>query len=184
MRGALVIAALASLCACGASEFTPGDGGAPDSGTPDAGPATPITAAAGKWTWVDFPDSACDDGTPTGIGVNPGTSSNLIVFLNGGGACWNAQDCLVNNTSAHGPFGGVQFNQVFGGGSPTGTAITKLDTDRLEAAGTSGRTRVFYIPGASHTMLGSVGAFSQSGVSLTTFLSQQVSGAAWVSQKP
>jgi hypothetical protein len=63
-------------------------------------------------------------------------------------------------------------------------AILDLDSSRLEAAGTNGRTRVFYIPGSSHTMLGNMGAFSQNGVSLTTFLQQQVSGAAWVSQKP
>ena len=124
-RVASALSLAIALCACVGPEVPPGDAGTPDSGTPDAGPATPITAAATKWTWVDFPDSSCDDGTPTGIGVNPGTSSDVLVFMNGGGACWDAQTCLVNNTSAHGPFGGVQFNQIFGGGSPTGSVLDR-----------------------------------------------------------
>ena len=62
------------------------------------------------------------------------------------------------------------------------TAVTRLDTDRLEP---TARTRVFYVPGSSHTMFGSLAGFSQNGVALTTFLQQQISGdAAWKSQKP
>ncbi len=30
----------------------------------------PLMAPAKMWTWIDFPDSVCDDGSPTGIGVN------------------------------------------------------------------------------------------------------------------
>ena len=87
----------------------------PDSGTPDPSsnlPAigAPITAAANTWTWVDFPESACDDGTPTGVGVNLNGSKDLLVFLNGGGACWDYATCVVLNTSSHGPFGATEFN--------------------------------------------------------------------------
>ena len=55
-----------------------GDGGAPQDlsllgapfdmalGAPPMGNAIP--AAPDQWTWVDFPDSSCDDGSATGIG--------------------------------------------------------------------------------------------------------------------
>src|SRR5678815_969167 len=69
-----------------------------------------ITTTTNAWTWVDFPDSSCDDGSATGIGVNQGTSSNLIVFLNGGGACWDYLTCFRLNTASHGPFGKTEFD--------------------------------------------------------------------------
>lgn len=64
----------------------------------DAGVATtgPIVAPNDVWTWVDFPESRCGRGTPTGIGINPTTLSNdLIVFMQGGGACWNNLSCSL-----------------------------------------------------------------------------------------
>jgi len=90
----------------------PGACGAP--GGQDAcrcpGGATPIVASAGLWTWVDFPDTACDDGSPTGLGIRPSASStNTLIFLNGGGACWDYYTCYVLNTAAHGPFGAAEF---------------------------------------------------------------------------
>src|SRR5438270_13395269 len=95
------------LCAaCGSSPAgPPADAGSPlgaDGGASpsDAGvPATPITAPAGTWTWVDFPDSSCDDGSPTGIGVNRSDAgTNLVVYLEGGGACWDSNTCFAFNS--------------------------------------------------------------------------------------
>jgi len=75
---------------------------------PAAGePIPPLPA--GSWSWVDFPDSSCDDGTPTGIGVNPGTSGDLVVVLNGGGACWDYLTCFAYPATSHGPFGAAEF---------------------------------------------------------------------------
>jgi len=54
----------------------------------------------GEWKWVPFPDSSCANGTPTGIGVNLGTSKRLLVFLEGGGACWNALTCYTLQTAS------------------------------------------------------------------------------------
>lgn len=70
------------------------DGGS-DAGSPpvDAG-AGPIIAAADQWTWVDFPDSKCASGTPTGIGVNPHAgATDLLIYLEGGGACSSGPSC-------------------------------------------------------------------------------------------
>jgi hypothetical protein len=90
------------------------DGGGSVDAAVDAGMAPqPITAPTGTWTWVDFLDSYCDDASPTGIGVNTSTAStNLIVFFNGGGACWDYETCYVFNAAAHGPFGQAQFQQI------------------------------------------------------------------------
>jgi len=107
------------------------DSGTTDAGNPDAGPidaghpllfdggvvlfdggpplGTAIVADAGTWTWVDFPDSACNDGSTTGIGVNVGTTSNVLVYMEGGGACWNAFTCYTAMTATLGPFQAAQF---------------------------------------------------------------------------
>lgn len=76
----------------------------------------PITAPANEWTWVDVPGAACDDGTPTGIGVNLAPESDdVIIFFNGGGACWDYLTCAVLNTSTHGPIGKTQFDALKAG---------------------------------------------------------------------
>lgn len=55
----------------------------------------PITdGKLGEWTWTDFPDTKCADGSPTGLGMNLGTSKRLLIFLDGGGACWDELTCL------------------------------------------------------------------------------------------
>lgn len=112
----------------GIGDAPPSDQGAPDTGAPDGGPpdsspgdrgpidvgtipiGTPITAPNRTWTWVDFPDSHCDDGSTTGIGVNlSDTTTNTIFFLDGGGACWDYVTCFVIGTAQRGPFGQAQF---------------------------------------------------------------------------
>jgi hypothetical protein len=95
----LALAALALAC---------GSGGAPRAAAAPA--AEPIAGlSTGVWTWVDFPDSACDDGSPTGIGVSPGTGPDLVVVLNGGGACWDYLTCFVVGTASRGPYGAPEF---------------------------------------------------------------------------
>ena len=59
----------------------------------------------------DFPDSSCDDGSPTGIGVNLSTtSSNVFIYLEGGGACATYDTCVASPTYSQGPFGKTQFD--------------------------------------------------------------------------
>jgi Pectinacetylesterase len=60
----------------------------------------PIVAPDNEWTYVPFPDSACGNGSSTGIMVNPGTDkTKLVIFLMGGGACWNALTCAAGTAS-------------------------------------------------------------------------------------
>src|SRR5262245_58938186 len=75
-----------------------GMGGAGGTGAADG--AVPIgdriDAPENEWTWVDFPDSRCMNDTPTGIGINKASASkDVIIFLMGGNACFNAVSCGV-----------------------------------------------------------------------------------------
>jgi hypothetical protein len=73
----------------------------------------PITTPEYTWSWEDVSGTTCDEGTPTGMGANLNESSkDLLIFFNGGGACWDANTCLQLNTSAHGPFTKAQFDAL------------------------------------------------------------------------
>lgn len=67
----------------------------------DAGASGPITGAPNEqWLWAPVGGAKCRDGSDTGIGVNinPG-STKLMIFLEGGGACFNALTCAQNPSS-------------------------------------------------------------------------------------
>ncbi|MBA3547544.1 MAG: hypothetical protein H0T76_13755, partial [Nannocystis sp.] len=64
-------------------------------------------AVPGAWTWIDFPESRCRNGTTTGIGVRYGSSDKLAIFFEGGGACFNSATCLLNDGFSN--FGSFQF---------------------------------------------------------------------------
>lgn len=88
-RLALVLAAGLSLAACGGEDPLP-----PPS-----------------FTWVPLPGAVCSDGSGTGIGVEPGPgpSPDVLVFLNGGGACWDAITCYVLQAAEPGPYGAAEL---------------------------------------------------------------------------
>jgi len=70
----------------------------------------PIDAPDNQWTWVDFPDSRCMNDTPTGIGINKTSASkNVVIFLMGGNACFNAISCGV--TANPNGYGATQFQK-------------------------------------------------------------------------
>ena len=93
------------------------DGGILPTTSPGYVPGEPISASAGAWTWVDFPDSKCQNGTPTGLGINlsPTGSDRLVIYLEGGGACFNEVTCATvanpdgfsRSSFAGGPNGGI-----------------------------------------------------------------------------
>jgi hypothetical protein len=56
----------------------------------------PIDTPADTWTWVGFPGTSCIEGTETGIAINKSDASdNVLIFLEGGNACFNDFSCLV-----------------------------------------------------------------------------------------
>lgn len=98
-----------------------GSGGSGGSGVacPAAGPfdGPVIDAPPNEWTWIPFKESLCRDGSQTGIGVriNP-DSDKLVIYLEGGGACFNNATCGINP----GTFGSVTFSGWKGTAGNTG----------------------------------------------------------------
>lgn len=98
-----------------------------------------------EWSWVDVPGAVCGDGSPTGLAVNPGPegSTDVLVFLMGGGACWNAATCngtsFSEPTASAGPYGAAQFQA-----DATRTAGTILD--RTVERSPAGNATLVFIP--------------------------------------
>jgi len=92
VRTAALLAFLAAACN---ANTTPVTKKAYDGKPPLGAPLTASEAPAGTWSWVPFPDAICGDGSSTGLGVNPGTGADLVVFFDGGGACWSYETCAA-----------------------------------------------------------------------------------------
>jgi Pectinacetylesterase len=85
----------------GAAVTTPADESSRDASlTPTSPPfladGEPLKAAQGTWTYTEFADSACRDGSPAGVSVNLGSVNKLLIFLEGGGRCTDEQTCALN----------------------------------------------------------------------------------------
>ena len=97
--------AIAGSGGAGASGDAAASGGSVDAaaGGSDAGgqAGMPITGLVPQsWNWVPFANAYCRDGSTTGIGVNPNpASTQLMIFLEGGGACFNSLTCSLNPQS-------------------------------------------------------------------------------------
>jgi len=68
----------------------------------DGKPIPPIDAPPGEWSWVQVDGAVCRDGSPTGFGIRVAAkaSDKLMIYLEGGGACFNGTTCAINPGSA------------------------------------------------------------------------------------
>lgn len=64
-----------------------------DAGTSDAGMTTDAGALAVDWRFIPIAGSQCARGAQTGFGYAPGSQRQLVLYLQGGGACWNTGTC-------------------------------------------------------------------------------------------
>lgn len=95
----LLLVLAITLVACGDTASVTPDNNL-DSSNVDAGNS--ITADDETWTWVEFPESKCANGQPAGIGINlTDRSDDLLVYFQGGGACWDVNTCFVLNSAAN-----------------------------------------------------------------------------------
>jgi hypothetical protein len=66
-------------------------------------PNDPFAAAEnglGDWNWIPVAGMDCRDGSTTGIGVRLQENANrLVIYMEGGGACFNETTCNVNPES-------------------------------------------------------------------------------------
>jgi hypothetical protein len=127
-RIAALALAFVLLAGCGDKiPFFGSSGGVPQGPAILRTEGTAIDGAPG-WTWIPFGDSVCTDAiadstgrysfgrSSTGLAISWGTSSDLVLFLQGGGACFDFVTCgglapLVDKTALAGPFGPTQFAQ-------------------------------------------------------------------------
>jgi hypothetical protein len=102
---------------CSEPQVAEVDGGAPDVGSPDAGspdagsPNVGIEAPTNEtWSWVEVPGTKCGRGTTTGLGVNlTSRSRDVLIFMNGGGACWNDSTCRQGLAADLDGYGATKF---------------------------------------------------------------------------
>jgi hypothetical protein len=60
----------------------------------------PIKASDKQWLWIPFPETKCRNGSAAGISVNLNNASQkLMIYLEGGGACFDASTCGSNPAS-------------------------------------------------------------------------------------
>ncbi len=88
---------------------TTASGGATTTSTP---PGQPITTPKEQWSWVPFDNAFCANGSTTGIGANiTDKSSKVVIYLMGGGACWNDLTCYGVKTAVNieSGYGEAQF---------------------------------------------------------------------------
>jgi hypothetical protein len=86
-----------------------GSGGAAGTANP---PKDPLPVSTDKgWEWLEIPGMKCGDGSTTGIGVSKSSKSNkLLVYMEGGGACWDETSCTVPTATFLSGFGEVAFD--------------------------------------------------------------------------
>jgi hypothetical protein len=104
----LPLVGLLGLSACSSAASSTGAGGGSSSSSSAGGAGgtkpvgMPITAPSGTWTWVPFDDAHCGNGSTTGIGINPSTASDrVLIYLEGGGACWSEVTCYTFMTASY-----------------------------------------------------------------------------------
>jgi len=86
-------------------------------------------------------------GSATGIAINPAAGSKkLLLFLNGGGACWDYLSCAVLNSSTHGPQGSQQWEAM-----KAGLAGSILDRSRPQPFADYNLVFVPYCTGDVHS---------------------------------
>jgi hypothetical protein len=73
-----------------------------DAGYDDGGAPMPFTGANETWQGVTIPGTHCGNGSPMVVGVNLTTRSNdVVVYFQGGGACWDYTTCFQLGTASH-----------------------------------------------------------------------------------
>lgn len=118
---ALALPFLFLATACGDETVAPPADAAPP------GPQ-PLTGDKEQWTWEPFDDAFCADGNPTGLALNlTDRGPNAVIFLAGGGACWDYHSCYESGSATYVQSGFVESDMPFV--SLMATAVGLLNRD-------------------------------------------------------
>jgi hypothetical protein len=55
--------------------------------------AEPLDVADRSWRYTVVPEARCGNGGDVGVATNQGASDRLVIYLEGGGACWDSFTC-------------------------------------------------------------------------------------------
>lgn len=82
-------------------DASPPDDAAADEPLP-VSDSDPLATAVDSWESLPIDGARCGNGTDTGVGVNRSTQSgDLVILMQGGGACWDGDSCFVKKASVH-----------------------------------------------------------------------------------
>jgi hypothetical protein len=137
-RPALASFAALALAAC-APTSTPiekkGYSGKPPLGTAISEAELPLEG----WAWIPFGDAICADGSPTGLAVNRGSGPDLLVFFDGGGACWDYATCSLG-TAVDANYGSATWDAELRDYVPSSL------TDRAHLPATLAGATIVFVP--------------------------------------
>ena len=113
------------------------------SGIDPDGPLGEAVANIGQWTFLDVEGSTCRDGSDTGIGVRlqPG-ADDLMIYLEGGGACFNGATCNGNPPN----FDEADFDARVAGASTGGAFSLNSGIFRVGGDNPVGDWNMVYVP--------------------------------------
>src|SRR5262249_29879546 len=67
-----------------------------------------------QWTWVPVSGAFCADGKPTGLAANlTDRGPNAVIFLMGGGACWDYPSCYQSQLASYVASGFIESDMPF-----------------------------------------------------------------------
>jgi hypothetical protein len=72
--------------------------------------STPV--AYGEWDYYEVQGAVCRDGSPAGYYLRKGSSPNLLIFLNGGGICYDEFFCASNPANVNQTVAGETLAEV------------------------------------------------------------------------
>ncbi|MEM1043150.1 MAG: pectin acetylesterase-family hydrolase [Bacteroidota bacterium] len=98
-------------------------------------------ANPGQWFFVETEGAQCRDGSPTGFGVRfQEGSDDLVIYLEGGGACFSPETCSVNPAA----FGEAEFVNPVTGFVATGGNLGLFNAD--DPSNPIGDWNAVYVP--------------------------------------
>jgi hypothetical protein len=104
------------------------------------------TGPLGEWVWHDVPGTMCANGSPTGIGINRGTGSKVVIYMSGGSACLDSS-CSIGTPSMrkNGGFGAAQLSACVQGNCDGSVTFPSKSIFNRTPAGASPFTDATYV---------------------------------------
>lgn len=114
----LCVLALAGVIAGCSSDSSSSERPRVDGGAGGSTSGGVFDGPAGEWRWVDVPGSQCGDGSQTGIAYNRGTEPAVLIYLEAGGVCPDA-NCTSSPHYVWTGYNEADFQEALAGNAST-----------------------------------------------------------------